>query len=125
MNRICYFRYKLRKGGVFSFVLLTLATGVSAAGKHIEYQEILRSYQVALHCGLATEDVAAGFRVAIQELHATRAISGEEAQIHRATVAEAIRQDWRNRGMGHRDPRCLTQGRDAAKRLRRVIFESR
>ena len=123
MNRIRYSTHKHCQEVLLTFALLVFATEVPAAGDHVEYQEILRSFQVARHCGLATEDVAAGFRVAIQELHATRAVSGEEAQIHRTTVAEAVRRDWRNRGTGNRDPRCLTQGRRAAERLRGVIFE--
>ena len=95
------------------------AAGIGAAeGVH---RDAVRDYLIVRHCGLETETVAAGFRIEIIELVAAGGVSPQAARIDRAAAADDVRRDWRNHGMGARDPRCLTMGRAAVERFLSVL----
>lgn len=118
---------KMLKGsnvlGLAATLVLLATPGAGFAGSAVEqYQETLRQYLIARHCDLVTEDVMSGFRVKVMTLHSLGNVTSREGQQYRAAVNEAVRRDWRNRGMGAQDPRCRTEGRAAAQRLVEFLY---
>lgn len=111
-----FMRAKWRRVAVI--LVLLAAPGSGFAGSAVDdYQDTVRQYLVARHCELLTQDVMSGFRVKVMTFHSAGAVTPRDAQRVRDAVNDTVRRDWRNRGMGARDPRCRTEGRAAAQRL--------
>ena len=110
-------------GLVTAVTLVTLVTLAPAATGAAEaaHRDAVRDYLIVRHCALESDTVAAGFRIEVIELVGQGRISPRAARADRAAAADEVRRDWRNRGMGARDPRCLTVGRAAAERFLSVI----
>jgi len=94
----------------------------SAEDAGAAYREVLEDYLVARHCGLDTEEVKAGFRIAILEFHAQQLVSASSARALRAGAGEDFRQHWQTRGLEPDDAQCRTEGRTASERLLSVLF---
>jgi len=91
-----------------------------AAAAH-DYRQAVYAYGVAQFCGFAGPEVGAGFRIEALYLIQRDALSATQAQAARAAAARALRLEWRYRGRGRMDPRCRTEGRVAARRLRAFL----
>lgn len=95
-------------------LLIALALGASAVGAtDATHRDAIRDYLIVKHCGFETDEVRAGFRIAVIALIGEGKVSPSTARSDREAAAEEVRREWRNRGMGRADPRCLTQGRAA------------
>lgn len=100
------------RGAVGIAVLLAASTAAATNGD--AYEALVQRYLVARHCGLVTRDVMDGFRIEIMTLLSTGTVTAAEARAGRRAAGEAVRQGWRNRGQGDRDPRCRIEGLAAA-----------
>jgi hypothetical protein len=105
---------KLWKIAVMLVLLAAPATEAGGSASD-DYQSTLRQYLIARHCELVTPDVMSGFRLKVMTFHGVGGVTPRDARDVREEVNSAVRRDWRNRGMGARDPRCRTQGRAAAR----------
>jgi len=94
---------------------ITESAGVSVTADALE--RTVRHYLIAQHCGLVTPEVMHGFRLQSLAMLSAGEISPAHAQQRRAAASEAVRLEWRNRGMGEQDPRCDNEGRAAAARF--------
>jgi len=103
-------------------LLMTMAFGtgeaVAANGAH---QDAVRDFLIVKHCGFESDAVRAGFRIEIISLIGDGEVSASTARAERDAAAEEVRRQWRNRGMGTADPRCLTEGRAAVNRFLTVL----
>ncbi len=95
-------------------VVAALVLGASevdaANGAH---RDAIRGFLIVKHCGFETDEVRAGFRIEVIGLIGDGKVSAAAAKTDRDAAADEVRRDWRNRGMGPADPRCLTEGRAA------------
>jgi len=110
-------RHLLAKSLLMTIVVCA-GQAVAAGGAH---QDAVRDYLIVKHCGFENEGVRAGFRIEIISLIGDGKISASTARAERDAAAEEVRRQWRNRGMGSADPRCLTEGRAAAYRFLTVL----
>ena len=101
-------------------VAMTLGSGEVGASNGA-HRDAIRNFLIVKHCGLETYEVRAGFRIEVIGLIGEGEISPSAAKSDRDAVAEEVRRDWRNRGMGHADPRCLTRGRAAVHHFLAVL----
>ena len=99
-----------------------LAAATTASAGELEYQKAIYAFLVARHCELATAEVRDGFRLTLSHLQQEDRIAPDAARQARAQAGEALRNEWRNRGSGARDPRCPKQGRAAAQRFRDFLY---
>lgn len=107
-------------------LLLTLSLGWGPAGAADgAHREAIRNFLIVKHCGFETYEIRAGFRIEVMNLIGNGDISPSTARMDRDTAAEEVRREWRNRGMGRADPRCLTIGRAAVAHFLAVLtFEN-
>lgn len=103
-------------------MLVLMIPSIAASGPVEEYQTTLRLYLIARHCELLTPDVMSGFRVKLMTFHGVGGVTARDAQGYREAVNDVVRRDWRNRGMGARDPRCRTEGRAAARAFVEFLY---
>ena len=109
---------QLASAGLLVAVALGSAEVGASNGAH---RDAIRNFLIVKHCGLETYEVRAGFRVEVIGLIGRDKISATAAKTDREAVAEEMRRDWRNRGMGQADPRCLTKGRAAVHHFLAVL----
>lgn len=103
-------------------LVIALALGSGHAGaSNGAHRDAIRDYLIVKHCGFETEQITAGFRIEVIGLIGGGGISPSAAKSDRDSAAEEVRRDWRNRGMGPADPRCLTEGRAAVHHFLAVI----
>ena len=103
-------------------LLLALAPDPARADAGTDsHRDAVRDYLIVKHCGLDSDAVRAGFRIEIIALLGDGEIAASIAQTDRHAAAEEVRREWRNRGMGNRDPRCLSKGRAAVERFLTVL----
>lgn len=112
-----------RRQAVLATLFLMTAPQHLSAGDGSAYEELVRQYLIAHHCELVTSDVMNGFRIEIMTLLDSGSITATQAQAGRRAAGEAVRQEWRNRGQGARDPRCRSEGRAAAARFVGVLHD--
>ena len=111
----------ITKSALFGLIAAgSLATAAMAEER--DYQEAIYAFLVARHCELATAEVEAGFRLTLLHLLERDGLAAEAARAARSAAGEVVRIEWRNRGHGPRDPRCLKEGRAAAQRFRDFLF---
>ena len=101
-------------------ITLVISAGQVDAGNGA-HRNAIRNFLIVKHCGLATYEVTTGFRIEVLRLIDEGEISPSAAKTDRDSAAEEVRRQWRNRGMGHGDPRCLTQGRAAVRHFLAVL----
>lgn len=106
---------------VMTAMLAPAATGAAGNPPDSSHGHAVRDYLIVRYCGLETERVRAGFRIEVIGLVERGDVSPEAARIERRAAAEYVRREWRNRGMGSRDPRCLTEGQAAVDRFLSVL----
>ncbi len=107
---------------VFTRVLIVLALSSGHLGaSNGAHRNAIRDYLIVKHCGFETDEVRAGFRIEVIGLIGQGDISPTAARSDRDAAAEEVRRDWRNRGMGPADPRCLTEGRAAVHHFLAVL----
>jgi hypothetical protein len=99
-------------------IVVCAGEAVAASGGH---QDAVRDFLIVKHCGFESDDVRAGFRIEIISLIGDGKVSASTARAERDAAAEEVRRQWRNRGMGSADPRCLTEGRAAVDRFLTVL----
>jgi len=106
-----------------SAALLTLLMHVpaEAGADGNAHRDAVRDYLIVRHCGLQSDDVMAGFRIEVIGLIEREGVSPTAARLDRDSAAEQVRRNWRNRGMGTRDPRCSIEGRAAVERFLEVL----
>lgn len=110
-----------RGQAILAALLLTLTSRQAFAGNGGVYEELVRLYLIAHHCELVDYDVMSGFRIEIMTVLDSGTVTAAQARASRRAAGEAIRQEWRNRGQGARDPRCRSEGQAAAARFMDVL----
>jgi hypothetical protein len=86
------------------------------------YAVLVRDILIVRQCGLSNELVEAGFRLEVESLAASQALTPEAAAAARERGQEVYRLAWRDRGSGPVDPRCRHEGAAAAAGFRAYIL---
>jgi hypothetical protein len=75
------------------------------------YAILVRDILIVRQCGLSDELVEAGFRLEVETLAASQALTPEAAAAARERGQEVYRMAWRDRGSGPVDPAAGMKGR--------------
>ena len=86
------------------------------------YAGLVRGILIVRQCGLADELAEAGFRLQVEALLASHALTPEGAAAERELGQDIYRRSWRDRGGGPVDPRCRREGAAATARFRAYIL---
>jgi hypothetical protein len=98
--------------------LLPSAAGAEGDDAISGYAILVRDILIVRQCGLSDELVEAGFRLEVESLAASQALTPEA----RERGQEVYRLAWRDRGSGAADPRCRHEGAAAAAGFRAYIL---
>jgi hypothetical protein len=90
-----------------------------------ELYSVFYGHAVCDYCGLITEQVDAGFRLARDRLIEAGALTQEEVRQLRASAWLAADHEWANRGLGGYRLWCRTEGAAAAERFLHVAAQPR